>query len=107
MVAFTSSTLLSLALPSSALLAVPLGGPSLGDWGLKLEMGMGLWREVTNPRGLLCRTRCADALQVVGGAPSRSSTSRCSLALYPSPSVPHSGAVEGTLPWGPAPQLGL
>lgn len=45
--------------------------------------------------------------QVVGGAPRRSSTSRCPLALYPSPSVPHSGAVEGMLPWGPGPQLGL
>ena len=105
--ALTSRTLPSLALHSSALLAVPLGGPGLGDWGLELEMGMGPWQEVTNTRGPLCRTRCADALQVVGGAPSRSSTSRCSLALYPSPSVPHSGAVEGTLPWGPAPQLGL
>ena len=100
MVAFPSSTLLSLALNSSALLAVPLGGPGLGDWGLELEMGMGPWQEVTNTRGPLCRTRCADALQVVGGSPSRSSTSRCSLALYPSPSVPHSGVVEGMLPWG-------
>ena len=45
--------------------------------------------------------------QVVGGAPSRSSASRYPLALYPSPSVPHSGAVEGMLPWGPGPQLGL
>ena len=74
MVAFPSSTLLSLALNSSALLAVPLGGPGLGDWGLELEMGMGPWQEVTNTRGPLCRTRCADALQVVGGSPSRSIT---------------------------------
>ena len=58
-------------------------------------------------RGPLCRKRCRDTLQVVGGAPSRSSTSGCSLALYPSPSEPHSGAVEGMLLWGPAPQPGL
>ena len=60
--ALTSSTLLSLALNSSALLAVPLGGPSLGDWSLELELGLGLWREVTdNMRGPLCRRRCNDA----------------------------------------------
>ena len=32
-------------LGSSALLAVPLGGPSLGDWGLELDLGLGLWQE--------------------------------------------------------------
>ena len=38
-VALMSSTLLSLALSSSALLAVPLGGPSLGAWSWGWDCG--------------------------------------------------------------------
>ena len=38
-------------LGSSALLAVPLGGPSLGDWGPELDLGLGLWRESRQHEG--------------------------------------------------------
>ena len=42
---FTSGTLLSPALNNSALLAVPLGGLSLGPWDPELELGMGSNRQ--------------------------------------------------------------